>query len=495
MSTHRDDLTFAAAGDQGELFRRITWEKTGLGHSGRWPQALRTLLNVMLNCQQPTFIAWGPQRVWLNNEACIPILADKHPAAIGRPSHEVWSEAWSVLGPLFDRVFAGEPISMQDFSVSLLRRGRLQRAFFDFSYTPVRNEDGTVAGLFGVCVETTDRVNDAMASVDAISRQQRLFDQAPGFVAILDGPRHVVRFANEAYRRLIDRDIVGQTIAEGLPEVAEQGFIALLDEVYRTAVPFSAQEQRVTINEDDGKPVEHFVDFVYQPVLDPEGHSTGIFVHGFDVTDEVYAKRDRDVLIQELQHRIRNTLSMVSALMSQTFRSTTSSAEAQSILSARISALAAANDMLTRTSWAATHLTDLVRLAVAPHQSREGQFTLAGDDVKIGSREGLAFSLALHELATNAAKYGALSTVDGSVAIRWTTDPDGEFRFVWTETGGPKVSAPTRRGFGRQLIEVVLGETMKGDAQIDFAEGGVTFTLVTATSNLDSAASVGTQSG
>ena len=112
----------------------------------------------MLASEQPMFMAWGPDQTWLYNDAFVPILGDKHPAALGRAAlAEVWSEAREVLAPLFERVFAGEPIHMDDFGLMLDRNGRLEEAHFAFSYTPVRDESGSISGLFGACIETTER--------------------------------------------------------------------------------------------------------------------------------------------------------------------------------------------------------------------------------------------------------------------------------------------------------------------------------------------------
>jgi signal transduction histidine kinase len=150
-------MFLSGGGDMGLRIRMHEWTRTPLGDPAGWPQALKTLVGLMLASRQPMFLAWGPAQTWLYNEPFVPILGEKHPAALGRPAlAEVWAEARPVLGPLFERVFAGEPVHMDDFSLMLDRHGRLEEAHFAFSYTPVRDESGAVAGLFGVCIETTD---------------------------------------------------------------------------------------------------------------------------------------------------------------------------------------------------------------------------------------------------------------------------------------------------------------------------------------------------
>jgi PAS domain-containing protein len=115
-------------------------------------------MNLLLSSGQPMFLAWGAEKTWFYNDAFTPILGDKHPHALGERSDVVWKEAWETLKPLFDRVFAGQPVQMEDFGLLLHRYGRLQEAHFSFSYTPVFAESGEVTGLFGVCLETTAQV-------------------------------------------------------------------------------------------------------------------------------------------------------------------------------------------------------------------------------------------------------------------------------------------------------------------------------------------------
>jgi signal transduction histidine kinase len=152
---------FLAGGEEmGERLRAYDWAATPLGEPGSWPHALKTLVALMLSSRQPMFMAWGREhQVWLYNDAFIPIMGDKHPQRLGRHAlREVWSEARDALTPLFDRVFAGEPVRMEDFSLELDRHGRLEEAHFSFSYTPVRDESGSIQGLFGACIEITDSI-------------------------------------------------------------------------------------------------------------------------------------------------------------------------------------------------------------------------------------------------------------------------------------------------------------------------------------------------
>jgi|CXWL01.1.fsa_nt_gi PAS domain S-box-containing protein len=153
----RGELAFMAEGGaMGGLLRRHAWKKSTLGAPESWPQSLKTLVGLMLGSTQPMFIIWGPERVWLHNDAMIPLMGMKHPGALGRHAlDEVWSEAREALAPLFANVFAGTPVQMDDITLQLDRRGVPEEAHFAFSYTPVRDDSGGVVGLFGACTDTT----------------------------------------------------------------------------------------------------------------------------------------------------------------------------------------------------------------------------------------------------------------------------------------------------------------------------------------------------
>ncbi len=270
---------WAAAGETGARIAAHDWESTALGSIDGWPAALKTLVELMLGSRQPMFLAWGPDRIWLHNDAFIPIAGHKHPRSLGRPAGDVWSEAWTDLKPLFDTVWAGQPIHMDDITLQLNRLGKLEEAHFAFSYTPARLEDGSVAGLFGVCTEITGHV--------LANRQfARLFEQAPTFMALLRGPDHVIELANPRYIELVGRPVLGRTVAEALPDAVAQGYLDLLDGVYRSGKPYSAISSRYLKQETPDDPVdERYVDFVYQPILDSHDKVIGIFVQGVDTTE------------------------------------------------------------------------------------------------------------------------------------------------------------------------------------------------------------------
>jgi two-component sensor histidine kinase len=178
----------------------------------------------------------------------------------------------------------------------------------------------------------------------------------------------------------------------------------------------------------------------------------------------------RELVSQELKHRIGNLITVVQAIARKTFRD----ADAASVrdFTARLSALAAAQALLIDAETKPATLMHVVTHALAPHASQDNRFTLSGPEIELGGRQAHALTVALHELATNAAKYGALSTELGTVEIEWAQE-DGQLTLVWRERGGPPVSKPSRTGFGTSLIAVNLKTAFAGAVDLSFDPGGV----------------------
>ena len=209
-----------------------------------------------------------------------------------------------------------------------------------------------------------------------------------------------------------------------------------------------------------------------------------------DISERKDAEARQALVRGELQHRIKNTLAMVSAIATQTLRGD-DIADRRSAFSQRLAALAGAHDMLMANDARGGDLQSILERALAPHRSDEGRFTIAGPHIELNAKQSLSMALAAHELATNAAKYGALSVDTGRVSIGWSigTDPgsiDPVFRFVWREENGPAVTEPTRKGFGSRLIDRVLAGDFNGAVSIDYPSSGVVCTLVSSASSVTS---------
>ncbi len=199
------------------------------------------------------------------------------------------------------------------------------------------------------------------------------------------------------------------------------------------------------------------------------------------LADQRAAEAQRALLILELQHRVKNTLAMVQAIVSQTLRTTPDSATASAAISDRLVTLGKAHDLLTAATWKAAPLESVIHTAVSNSGLEEKRFHIAGPAVELGARAALAVALALHELNTNAMKYGALSNAVGKVDITWSIEREAGgdlLRLEWREGGGPPVTAPKKTGFGSRLIQAAVVGDMNGTSVLAYDPAGVRWTLV-----------------
>ena len=196
-----------------------------------------------------------------------------------------------------------------------------------------------------------------------------------------------------------------------------------------------------------------------------------------EITERRQAEQHRELLINELNHRVKNTLATVQSVAAQTLRNSAVEKEARETFDARLIALSQAHDLLTSENWDSTSLGPVVAMALRPYRiDREDRFEIAGPEIRLAPKTALTMAMGLHELATNAVKYGALSNPTGMVSIRWEVD-DGDagprLRLEWAERGGPPVAPPGRKGFGSRLIERGLAAELGGNVEIDFRPEGI----------------------
>ncbi|MBK0393316.1 PAS domain-containing protein [Ramlibacter algicola] len=289
-----DSLEFLqGGGEMGARLRAFDWDRHTLGPPQHWPGALRMAMSLCLNSSFPTAIYWGPDFHVLYNDAWSVIPAERHPAMLGMPAREAWSDIWHVVGPQFERVFrTGEGEALYDQMLPMVRGGRPTETWWNYSLTAIRNADHSIGGIFNQGNEITEIVHGRRRREAEIGRWREIFRQAPAGAALLRGPEHVFEFANDAYLRLVgQRDVVGRTVVEALPEVASQGFVNILDSVFSTGEPYVGTGTAVRLQRAPDGPIEDcFVDFVYQPVRDVEGAVEGIFVLVTDMTERTRAE-------------------------------------------------------------------------------------------------------------------------------------------------------------------------------------------------------------
>jgi two-component system CheB/CheR fusion protein len=279
----------------------------------------------------------------------------------------------------------------------------------------------------------------------------------------------IIRSWNKGAERLFGYtadEAVGQPVLMLIPEDRhneEPGIIARIRQGERVDHYETVRRRK------DGGLIE--ISLTISPVRDKNGIIIGASKIARDISDRRRAEEAKDLLLHEIKHRVKNTLGTVQAIASQTFRG--APREERDAFGARLRAMAEAHDVLTNREWGDVGVTDIVTRAVAPFNA--ARFALCGDDSMLSSAKGLLLAMAMHELSTNAVKYGALSNSEGHIAIDWHGEAD---RLVihWHEMGGPRVGAPTKKGFGTNLIQrAMAGE--QGGALFDYAPEGLKSTL------------------
>jgi PAS domain S-box-containing protein len=235
---------------------------------------------------------WHDDGYMIYNDGYSLFAGGRHPTLLGSKVREGWPEVADFNDNVMKVGLAGGTLAYREQLLVLSRHGKPEDVWLDLDYSPVLDENGKPVGVIAIVVETTGKVRAEQRILGESERLRRMFEQAPGFVATLAGPDHVFEMANNAYLTLVGhRDIVGKHIRDVLPEVIEQGFVNLLDQVYQTQQRYVGYASSVMLQQHpDEPPEERFLDFVYEPIIDDTGASTGIFVQGHDVTDRKVAE-------------------------------------------------------------------------------------------------------------------------------------------------------------------------------------------------------------
>jgi PAS domain S-box-containing protein len=294
-------------GEMGELIRNKNWSATPLGAPENWPQSLKTSLSILLNSKFPMFLWWGKDLICFYNDAYRPSLGleGKHPFILGMNAKDAWTEIWPIIKPLIDQVLAGgEATWSEDQLIPIFRNGKIEDVYWTFSYSPVKDEEGKVAGVMVICSETTQKVLNLKSLEESNQRYIKNILQAPAAMCILTGKDFVVEIANQ---RVLDlwsktsKEVIGIPVLEALPEIKDQGIGELLNKVYSTGEKFTANEFPVMLLR-NGKMETLFLNFVYEAIRDSEGNISGIMVIAMDVTLQAIARKK----IEESEKRFRN---------------------------------------------------------------------------------------------------------------------------------------------------------------------------------------------
>jgi len=215
------------------------------------------------------------------------------------------------------------------------------------------------------------------------------------------------------------------------------------------------------------------------PLLAEDGSVIGIFGISMNITDRKNAEDLRRILVNELDHRVKNTLALVQAMARQTFRSAGIEKSIWDAFEGRLVSMSQAHNLLTRQSWVGANISEIVAEGLIAHGGDRAEcFVISGPDAWVDAQTALSLAMAFHELGTNAIKYGALSIPQGRVTISWHIDSDGSLAMLdlyWKESGGPPVVAPTSHGFGTRLIQQAFGHTGTDVARVKYRPEGIEF--------------------
>ena len=328
--------------------------------------------------------------------------------------------------------------------------------------------DGSFLGLTGVNTDITERERAERALRDSEERFRLVVDAAPSGMIMTDGAGRILMI-NALAEKLFGYEhgeLDGRDIEELVPLSMRDVHPKL-----RTAHlsgPRSPLTGEVTGRRKDGREIP--MEVGVNPILTSDGVRAIATVS--DIAERKRTEAQRELLLAELNHRVKNTLAVVQGLAYQTFRKTDSGA--RRAFEGRLLALATAHDLLTRSHWESTSLDQLVHDTLKPAGAIRSRIETSGPAIRLSPHAALNIALALHELFTNTLKYGALCNEDGKVKLTWQhLDSDGKLRIEWREEGGPPVVAPKYRGFGSLLLERTLARDLDGKVTLAFERAGV----------------------
>lgn len=314
-----------------------------------------------------------------------------------------------------------------------------------------------------------------MSPIDrAIAASDQAFRELADFAPVMiwrSGVDKLCDWFNQPWLAYTGRTLeeeVGNGWAEGVHPEDLEGCLATYVSAFDAREPFSMEYR---LRRRDGE---------YCWMLDNgapfyrDGHFAGYFGSCVDVTAHRDAQRAQRILINELNHRVKNTLAVVQAMAIQSFREPRPVEQSLVVFESRLRALAGAHDLLVARAWEEVALRGVVESTVAPHDPDGSLVSLDGPPLMLRPEAAVSVAMALHELLTNALKYGALSVPGGTVRLEWIYIPERHaVRLEWKESGGPAVEPPTQRGFGTRFIERVLATQAGGTATVTFAPDGV----------------------
>ena len=288
-------------GGAGALMRRLDWSDSPLGFPATWPQSLRSVVGLLLQSRFPMFVAWGPELGFLYNDSYAEILGAKHPRAMGRRFHDIWLEIWPDISPLIDAAMAGQATWREDLPLLMNRKGYDEQTWFTFSYSPVRDESGKVAGMFCACTETTDRV---LAQRDLRESERRLS-------ALVDASSYALYRMNADWSKMhvlkghgfVARRRADSWLARYIHRDDQAGITAAIQTAISSKSAFELEHRVRLIDGTLGWTLSRAV-----PLLDARGEIIEWFGAASDVTARKHAEERLRALNETLERRVTEAL-------------------------------------------------------------------------------------------------------------------------------------------------------------------------------------------
>ena len=407
---------------------------------------------------------------------------------IGRRFPDLLPHIAEDMAPTYRQVFdTGEPVQGLPVEAAFDDAPGVVRHFLTDIY-PVR-ANGSVFAV-GTCVREVTAEHRLIAQIaESEERMKRLFDASPLYIAILEGPEHVFTYANPLYRQITPEPVLeGKRVLDVFPELEGHAALDGLDGVLRTGEPIDvpAFEGTFARGPGDPRPATAWFEQSIQPVFGPGGAVTGVVSFAYDVTEQIAARREIErqnahqrLLLGELQHRVKNTLATIRAISKMLLPGSPDVQTYQQRLSHRFGAIARTHDLLTDADWTSVSFAQIAMGEARPYATEDtGRVAIEGDRLILTSRQATSLGMALHELMTNAAKYGALSNDTGAIDIAVTV-AGARATIRWTERDGPPVTPPDpdASGFGTVVLERVLASDLRADVAADYAPEGLRYTI------------------
>ncbi|MEO9003647.1 MAG: PAS domain S-box protein, partial [Ginsengibacter sp.] len=266
------------------------------GSIASWPQSLRTTLDIILHSRFPMFLWWGPQLLCFYNDAYRRSLGNegKHPQILGMPAKEAWPEIWDIIKPQIDQVLEGRGATWnEEILVPIFRNGKIEDAYWTYSYSPVADDSGKIAGVLVTCIEETNSVNLKRSLAESEKKSKNLVMHSPTAIAILKGPDFTIELVNESMLKTILRrekeEVIGKNLFDVFPELQSQEVATQLKYTYKTGKGLKQQKSNIIVNGASGS-IKNYFDFELTPLFETEGSISGIMATAFDISEKVEAE-------------------------------------------------------------------------------------------------------------------------------------------------------------------------------------------------------------